>query len=62
MPKEKNATISFGFYSKDYPDVYLCFNCDEDLDMEQLVDYFKRFAYAISFAPGTIEKYLGEDY
>ncbi len=62
MPEEKNATISFSFYSKDYPDVYLSFSCGEDLDMEQLVDYFKRFAYAISFAPGTIEKYLGEDY
>ena len=38
------------------------FNCNEDLDMEQLLDYFKRFAYAINFAPGTVEKYLGEDY
>jgi len=62
MPEEKNATISFSFYSKDYPDVYLSFSCDEDLNMEELVDYFKRFAYAMSFAPGTIEKYLSEDY
>jgi hypothetical protein len=62
MSEEKNATISFSFYSKDYPDVYLSFGCSEDLNMEQLVDYFKRFAYAMSFAPGTVEKYLSEDY
>ena len=62
MPEEKSATISFSFYSKDYPDIYLSFSCDEDLDIEELVDYFKRFAYAMSFAPGTIEKFLGEDY
>ena len=58
MPEEKNAIISFGFYSKNYPDVYLSFNCDEDLDMEELVNYFKRFAYAIGFNPETID----EDY
>ena len=62
MPEEKNATISFSFYSKDYSDVYLSFSCDEDLNMAELVDYFKRFAYAMSFAPKTIDKYLSEDY
>ena len=61
MPEEKNATINFGFYSKDYPDVYLSFYCNEDLDMKELVDYFKRFAIAMSFSPKTVEDYLGED-
>lgn len=45
----KNATISFSFYPDDYPDVDLTFHCDEDLTMKELIDYFKRFAYAMSF-------------
>jgi len=62
MDENKNATLNFSFYPDDYPDVDLSFHCSEDLDMAELVDYFKRFVYAIGFAPGTVEKYLSEDY
>ena len=58
---EKNATINFSFRSEDYPDVDLSFDCNEDLTMSDLVDFFKRFAIAMSFSPQTVEDYLGED-
>ncbi len=61
MPEEKNAMISFSFYPKDYSDVYLSFNCSEDLDFEDLVDFFKRFAFALGYSPNTIEAYLSEN-
>ena len=57
----KNATISFSFYPDDYPDVDLTFHCDEDLTMKELIDYFKRFAYAMSFTQSTIKEYFNED-
>lgn len=59
--EEKNATLSFSFYPEHYPDVDLSFHCNEDLSFDELVDYFKRFAVAMSYSPQTIEKYLGED-
>lgn len=58
---EKNATVNFSFRSEDYPDVDLSFDCNEDLTMSNLVDFFKRFAIAMSFSPQTVEDYLGED-
>ena len=58
---EKNATVNFNFRSEDYPDVDLSFDCNEDLTMSDLVDFFKRFAIAMSFSPQTVEDYLGED-
>lgn len=61
MEEDKNATISFSFYPEHYPDVDLSFHCNEDLSFDELVDYFKRFAVAMSYSPQTIEKYLGED-
>lgn len=53
--------LTFGFYSKDYPDVYLSFNCPEDLNLEDLVDFFKRFAVAIGYASETIERVFDEE-
>lgn len=61
MEENKNATISFCFYPEHYADVDLSFHCNEDLSFDELVDYFKRFAVAMSYSPQTIEKYLGED-
>lgn len=58
---EKNATVNFSFRSEDYPDVDLSFDCNEDLTMSDLVNFFKRFAIAMSFSPQTVEDYLGED-
>lgn len=58
---EKNATVNFSFRSEDYPDVDLSFDCNEDLTMSELVDFFKRFAVAMSFSSKTVEDYLGED-
>lgn len=59
--ENKNATISFSFYPEDYSDVDLSFHCSEDLDFEELLSYFRRFAIALSFSPATVEKYLGEE-
>jgi hypothetical protein len=58
----KNATLSFSFYSDDYPDIDLTFHCDENLTMEELIDYFKRFVYAMSFSSEAIEKYFSKDH
>lgn len=59
--KDSNARINFSFYSDNYPDIDLTFNCNEDLAFCELLDYFRRFAIAMSFSPTIIEKYLGED-
>lgn len=59
--ENKNATVSFSFYPEDYPDVDLTFHCNEDLDFEELLGYFRRFAIALSFSPVTIDKFLGEE-
>lgn len=61
MEEEKNAMLTFGFYPKDYPDVYLSFNCSEDLNLEDLADFFKRFAVAIGYASETIERVFDEE-
>ena len=58
---EKNATVNFSFRSEDYPDVDLSFECNEDITMSELVNFFRRFAIAMSFSPKTVEDYLGED-
>ena len=56
----KNATLSFSFYPESYPDVDLTFHCDEDLTLEELVDYFRRFVIALEYSPESVDKYLGE--
>lgn len=61
MEEEKNATLNFSFYPEHYPDVELTFHCSEDLTMSELVNFFRRFAIALSFSPKTIEDYLGEE-
>lgn len=61
MNSDKNAALIFSFYPDDYPGISLTFNCNEDLSMSELVDFFKRFAIAMSFSPQTVENYLGED-
>ena len=58
----KNATLSFSFYpDNDRTDVDLTFHCSADLDFEELLNYFRRFAIALSFSPTTVEKFLGEE-
>lgn len=59
--EEKNAVLSFDFRSKNYPNVYLSFDCSEDLTMSELVSFFRRFAIALSFSPKSVEDYLGEE-
>lgn len=59
--EEKNARLTFGFYPKDYPDVFLNFNCSEDLNLEDLADFFKRFAVAIGYSFETIERVFDEE-
>ena len=61
MEETKNATLSFTFYPTHYPDVDLTFHCSEDLSFQELLDFFKRFAMAMSFSPETIEKYLEDE-
>ena len=57
----KNATLSFSFYPENYPDVDLTFHCDEDLTFTELLNYFRRFAIALTFSQETIDRYLGEE-
>ena len=59
--EEKNAMLTFGFYSEDYPDVFLSFNCSEDLIFDDLVDFFKRFAAAMGYENETIEHVFDEE-
>ena len=58
---EKNASIHFWFQSEDYPNVDLTFDCNEDLSFDELVGFFRKFAFAMSYHPNTIDKYLGEE-
>ena len=59
----KNATLTFSCYydDDDRPDVDLTLHCNADLYFTELLDYFKRFAIALSFSPTTVEKFLGEE-
>jgi hypothetical protein len=59
--EDKNATLNFTFYPEHYPDVDLTFHCNEDLSFQELLDFFRRFALAMSFSPQTVKDYLGED-
>ena len=59
--EEKNAMLTFGFYPEDYPDVFLSFNCSEDLNFEDLIDFFKRFAAAIGYSSELIDKAFDEE-
>ena len=59
--EEKNAMLTFGFYSEDCPDIFLSFNCSEDLIFDELVDFFKRFAVAMGYENEIIERVLGEE-
>lgn len=61
MDEEKNATLSFSFYPEHYPDVDVTFHCSEDFTFSELLDYFKRFAIALSFNPETVEKYFNNE-
>lgn len=63
MEEAKNATLSFSFYPdpEHHPDIDLTFHCSEDLSFQELLDFFKRFAMAMSFSPETIEKYLEDE-
>lgn len=59
--EEKDAMLTFGFYPKDYPDVFLSFNCSEDLIFDDLIDFFKRFAAAMGYGNEIIERVFGEE-
>ena len=59
--ENKNAVLTFSFYPEHYPNINLTFNCDEDLEFSTLVDYFRRFALAMTYSSKTIDEYLGEE-
>ena len=61
MKMNKNASLSFTFHPENYADVDLTFYCSEDLSFDELLDFFKRFAIAMSFTPETIKNYFGEE-
>lgn len=59
--ENKTATINFSYYPTHYPDVDVTFRCDEDLNFSELVDYFRRFALAMSYSPTTVDKLIEEE-
>ena len=54
MEPEKNAYLRFVFEPQDYSEVDLTFHCNEDLTYDELLDYFKRFAIAMSYSSKTV--------
>ena len=54
MEPEKNAYLRFVFEPQNYPEVDLTFHCNEDLTYDELLDYFKRFAMAMSYSSKTV--------
>ena len=61
MEMKKNARLRFQFDPEDYPEVDLEFEVNEDLTFDELVNFFKRFAYVMGYSEKTIEKYLREE-
>ena len=59
--ENSNAYIEFRFSSKDYPDIDLTINCDQDLTLDELRDYCKRFALAMSFSENSVERLFEGD-
>lgn len=57
----KNATLRMVWEPEDYPNVDIEFTVDEDMPLEDFVDYFKRFLVAVSFPNTLIEKRLSDD-
>lgn len=54
----KNATLRFVWEPDDYQEVDMSFRCDEDMTFFELVDFFKKFAIAMSYSPETVNRYL----
>ena len=57
----KNATLRMVWEPEDYPSVDMEFTVDEDMPMEDFIDYFKKFLSAVSFPPDLIEERLPND-
>ena len=57
----KNATLRFVWEPDDYPEVDMTFRCDEDMTFSELIDFFKRFAIAMTYSPQVIDKYLNHE-
>lgn len=57
----KNATLRMVWEPEDYPSVDMEFTVDEDTPLEDFIDYFKRFLFAVSFPNTLIEKRLSDD-
>ena len=62
MEMEKNARLRLQFDPEDYPSVDLEFEVNEDLTLFELLDFFKKFAYAMGYCVGPIEKFIDENY
>ena len=58
---EKNASLRFVCDPRDYEEVDLQFEWNEDLTFSELVSFFKRFCIAMSYAPETVEKLDDEE-
>lgn len=54
MEPEKNAYLRFVFEPQHYSEIDLTFHCNEDLTYDELLDYFKRFAIAMSYSSKTV--------
>ena len=55
---DKNTTIYFSFEHKDYPNVSMTFEVDDDMDIWELVGLFRKFAFAIGYAEESINKVI----
>lgn len=55
---EHNATYYMSVDNKNYPNLSLSFEVNEDLDIYELGDLFVRFASALGYTEDTIEKIL----
>jgi len=57
----KNATLRMVWEPEDYPSVDMEFTVDEDMPMEDFIDYFKKFLSAVSFPSNLVEERLSND-
>lgn len=57
----KNATLRMVWEPEDYPNVDMEFTVDEDMPLEDFIDYFKKFLSTVSFPASLIEERLPND-
>lgn len=57
----KNATLRMVWEPEDYPNVDMEFTVDEDMPLEDFIEYFKKFLSAVSFPNTLIEQRFSDD-